>query len=274
MAITRVLITVTTYPLPSNKYQELVCTAGLLENGQWIRIYPIPLSKLISKRFNKYQWVELDLELRPTNKDFRPATYSPVNKDMSDLKVVGSIPTTNEWELRKMICLQNVYHSMDQLIADAYDPSKQTSLATYKPFEILEFIIEEDERDWKPQWKAQMEQLCMFTGDQGFAQLGIKKVPYKFKYRFKDEKGKTRSIMVEDWEIGQLYWNCYRGANGDEERALEKIYQKCWGHLAKKCDLHFFMGTTLEWHQRKAKNPFVIVGLFYPPKVIQTKLEF
>ena len=43
MAKTKVLITVTTYPLPSRSYDELVCTAGVLENGDWIRIYPVPL---------------------------------------------------------------------------------------------------------------------------------------------------------------------------------------------------------------------------------------
>ena len=47
----RVLITVTTYPLPSRSYDELVCTAGILENGEWIRIYPVPLELL--KRFQR-----------------------------------------------------------------------------------------------------------------------------------------------------------------------------------------------------------------------------
>ena len=34
----RILISVTTYPLPSRSYDELVCTAGFLEDGTWIRI--------------------------------------------------------------------------------------------------------------------------------------------------------------------------------------------------------------------------------------------
>ena len=46
MAKQKVLIAVTTYPMPSRSHDELVCTAGLLENGQWIRIYPVPLSFL------------------------------------------------------------------------------------------------------------------------------------------------------------------------------------------------------------------------------------
>lgn len=46
MAQTRVLITVKTYPTLSEKYDELVCTAGFREDGSWIRIYPIPFRKL------------------------------------------------------------------------------------------------------------------------------------------------------------------------------------------------------------------------------------
>ena len=33
---TKVLITVMTYPLPSRGYQELVCTAGITEEGKWV----------------------------------------------------------------------------------------------------------------------------------------------------------------------------------------------------------------------------------------------
>ena len=54
MPITRVLIAVKTYPTLSEKYDELVCTAGFLEDGTWIRIYPIPFRKLsYDNRYNK-----------------------------------------------------------------------------------------------------------------------------------------------------------------------------------------------------------------------------
>jgi len=36
MALTKVLITVKTYPTLSAKYDELVCTAGFKEDGTWI----------------------------------------------------------------------------------------------------------------------------------------------------------------------------------------------------------------------------------------------
>jgi len=39
----KVLITVKTLPIPSSKYDELVCTAGVTEAGDFVRLYPITL---------------------------------------------------------------------------------------------------------------------------------------------------------------------------------------------------------------------------------------
>ena len=36
-------------------------------------------------------------------------------------------------------------------------------------------------------------------------------------------------------------------------------------------DLHLFLGTTREWHGR-GKNPFVVIGAFYPPIQNQPEL--
>jgi len=46
----KVLITVKAYPKPSGKYEELVCTAGLLNGNDWIRIYPVPFRLLDDRR--------------------------------------------------------------------------------------------------------------------------------------------------------------------------------------------------------------------------------
>ena len=45
----RVLITVKTYPTLSRKYGETVCTAGVREDGTWVRIYPVPFRRLNEK---------------------------------------------------------------------------------------------------------------------------------------------------------------------------------------------------------------------------------
>lgn len=76
MALTKVLITVKTYPAISSKYDELVCTAGFREDGTWIRIYPVQFRKKpFNEQYRKYEWIELDL-VKNTS-DFRPESYRP-----------------------------------------------------------------------------------------------------------------------------------------------------------------------------------------------------
>lgn len=55
----RILVTAKTYPTLSKKYGELVCTAGVREDGSWVRLYPVPFRRLDEKdRYTKYDWIE------------------------------------------------------------------------------------------------------------------------------------------------------------------------------------------------------------------------
>jgi hypothetical protein len=58
--------------------------------------------------------------------------------------------------------------------------------------------------------------------------------------------------------------NCIK-KDSDEQKAIKKVKEKYFDDFAKKKDLYFFLGTTYEWHVRRAKNPFVIIGTFHPP---------
>ena len=270
----KVLITVTTYPLPSRGYDELVCTAGILENGEWIRIYPVPLSFLVDLKGSgqvnqvKYTWFELELKKRTD--DFRPESHSPQHYDFRDLKIIERLDTQSNWEKRKEHCLKNVYTSMDKLIADSKDP-KNVSLATFKPTSILRLEWEEDAREWKNEWKDLRKQGDLFAEGKDPEKL-IPKLPYKFFYVFTDDAGKERRLMIEDWEIGALYWNCLKQAEGKEQIALQKVKEKYDDDFKKNKDIYFFLGTTKQWHMRRSKNPFLIIGVFYPKKETQGKL--
>lgn len=89
MASTKVLIAVKTYPTLSSKYDELVCTAGFLEDGTWIRIYPVPFrKKSYNEQYKKYDWIELDLV--KNEGDFRPKSYRPYSHE-SEIKIAGHI---------------------------------------------------------------------------------------------------------------------------------------------------------------------------------------
>lgn len=276
MTKTRVLITVTTYPLPSRSYDELVCTAGMLEDGTWIRIFPIPLSFLIdlkgSGKVNnvKYTWVELELVKRTD--DFRPESHSPRHYDFRDIEVLETIGTGHNWARRKELCCQKVYTNIKELINDSKEPTN-VSLATLKPTSILQFIIEEDEREWKDEWKELRKQTDLFETETS-PEILIPKLPYKFYYQFEDDEGTRSKLMIEDWEIGALYWNCLKQSDGDEQKALELVRKKYEWEFIETKDLHFFLGTTKQWHQRRGSNPFLIIGVFYPKKEEQISFDF
>lgn len=91
----------------------------------------------------------------------------------------------------------------------------------------------------------------------------VDKLPYKFFYRFRDKKGREAKLIIEDWEIGMLYWNCLKNSGGDEQEAVFKVKEKYFDLFSKR-DIYLFLGTTKQFHGW-AKNPFVIIGVFYPP---------
>ncbi|MEI7553758.1 hypothetical protein [Candidatus Chlorohelix sp.] len=101
---------------------------------------------------------------------------------------------------------------------------------------------------------------------QGKERRIIRKLPYKYSYEFLTERdSRPRKLMIEDWEIGALYWNCL-ALTGDENEANKLVRKKYFDDFVSKNDLYFFLGTTLQYHIKNAPNPFLIIGVFYPPK--------
>ena len=69
-----------------------------------------------------------------------------------------------------------------------------------------------------------------------------------------------------------LYWNELKRHEGDEKTAIASVKKKYLEQLVDNRDIHFFMGTTQQWDARNAPNPFMIIGVFSPPKILQTAL--
>ncbi|MFZ1288502.1 MAG: hypothetical protein WAR79_00305 [Melioribacteraceae bacterium] len=149
------------------------------------------------------------------------------------------------------------------MIKDAKDRNKVVSLATFKPTIVHDFIIQKDTNDWDTQKKEALSQMNLFEKkNQNFQ--NVRKLPYKFSYKFEDDSGKISKLMIEDWETGALYWkmlNKYK----NEKIASEKVKEKYFDDFAKTKDLLFFLGTT-KLNQFRAPNPFIIIGTFHPKK--------
>lgn len=265
---TKVLITVKTYPTLSNTYQELVCTAGIREDGTWLRLYPIPFRKLdYDKRYSKYQWITLDLV--KNTQDPRPESYKSLNYDKIELgSKIGA--DGGEWKKRRKIVLKKIYYDLSALITEAKNKSVCISLAVFKPSEVLGFEIKETTRKWDKKKLEKLKQLDLFHGSENPFEV-VRKLPYEFSYKFKDSSGKVSILQILDWEIGQLFWNCLKKYQGDEIKACKAVKQKYFDDFAKTKDLYLFLGTTREYHFI-GRNPFLIIGTFHPKPQLQGEL--
>jgi hypothetical protein len=267
----RVLITVKTYPTLSRKYGETVCTAGIREDGSWLRIYPVPFRRLEEEeQYKKFDWLECDLV--PNPKDPRPETRRP--SPGSQLKVASHLGTSDGWRERRRFVLKTakVYSSLQALIEGA--KSNQLSLAVFKPTRVKDLVFEEDDREWDSGrvavFREQSRQGDLFS-DESWRETFklIPKLPCNFSYRFEDESGRASELQVLDWEIGMLFWNCLKDC-GNEADALQKVRAKYLDTFLGT-DLHFFLGTTQQFHF-VAPNPWVIIGVFPIPHETQASL--
>ncbi len=274
--MTNVFITVKTYPALSEKYVETVCTAGITEEGRWIRVYPVPFRMLEKEgQYKKFQWMSLPLERNA--KDFRPESHRVLSID--DITLGSEI---TDWHERQNLIFNDnspVFTNMDELIAQAKNDQISLSLATFKPQKILDLVIEKTTPNWS---QEKLDKLEARSRQQTFFQTPddikkefavVKKVPFDFSYRFADVAGKERTLKILDWEIGTLYWNCLKAANDNQEEAIQKVRQKYFDEFTTKRDIYLFLGTTFEWHKR-ASNPFTIIGVYYPPCQYQQRLFF
>lgn len=249
----KVLITVKTYPLPSRKTIEASCTAGITEEGKWIRLFPLPFRYLeYEKQFKKYQWIEARVTKAS---DPRPESYKV---DLDSIKLLNTIPSSNKWQLRKEIVLPLVTPSLCQLQRTRKDTG--VTLGLFKPRCINELIIEPEENShWTEQEIATLGQQSMF--DRRVVSP-LEKIPFKFKYRFlcNDSKCNGHVLSITDWEIGEAYRK-WRQRYGD---SWEKYFRKKFeDEVIYNFDTYFYVGTI-----RAHQDVWIIVGLFYPSKEV------
>ena len=257
---TEVLITVMTYPHPSQRYQELVCTAGITKDGEWVRLYPIDYRYLPShQQFHKYQWIEVELAERGQGNDPRKESRRP---SLNSIRLLGEpLDTQNNWEHRHQIVEKLPVHTVNEL-KTLYNQDK-TSLGVVHPAHVLDLKIEKSDSEWKPEQQSALNQLQLF----GPQTKQLAKIPFKFSYVFEcEDSSKPHNAMITDWELGVLYLKEVDRL-GNEHQAAESVRYKFFDELCgSNKDTRFFMGTTLPY------NAWIVLGVFWPPKVPQMKL--
>lgn len=257
---TRVLITVMTYPHPSRKYNELLCTGGITEAGDWVRLYPVDYRyRPRNQQFRKYQWVDVDLSVR--NSDFRRESRKP---DPNSIRILGPPLSTSEaWRERREIIDRMPHYTFKEL--EHLHDTEQVSLGIVRPTKVLDLEVKPDKPEWKPQWKFLFEELRLFDPKP---MKPLRKLPFKFTYVFEcDDSEEPHKATITDWELGVLWLNEVERL-GDERRAAESVRNKYLNELCRvDKDTRFFMGTILPY------NRWLVLGVFWPPKVPQVTQE-
>lgn len=238
----KILTTIKTYPIPSAKYDELVCTAGVLENGDFVRLYPINFRDLpFEQQYRKYQWIEVNA-VRHTGVDVRKESYRP---DCETLRTVGDPIPTNRgvWSERSRIVLQKKSTSIEEL--QARQKSDKTSLGIFKPKKIEDLLIEADDAEWKASFKAALAQARLWE-NRTASKEPPRKVPFRFRYRFACDDSRCKGsheMMIEDWEVGALFWRLRDSGAGPDE-AARKVKDKFLDELCgSDRDTHLYVGT-------------------------------
>src|SRR3989344_1497836 len=258
----KILIVAKTYPNLSSKYDETVCVAGLKENGEWIRIFPIRYRKLpYSQQFRKFDIIEADID-KINDKYIRKESHKV--KDET-IKIIGGLSVSTDklskkealdnWKKRREIMLKSINSSIEELENERDINNK--SIGIIKPFKILDFYKKkiEDCRDWEKD---------LINGTQktlfGDYKSPLDKIPYWIGYNFicNGKNCKGHDMMCEDWETMQLFRRMREKYN-DDEVAFSKVKEK-YLEWIKDRDLYFVVGTESRW------NKFLIISLFYPPK--------
>ena len=251
---TKVLITVMTYPHPSQGYQELVCTAGVTEEGEWVRLYPIDYRyRPSNQQFHKYQWIEVDLAEWGKGNDNRKESRRP---SLDTIRLLGEpLDTKNNWEARRQIVEKLPVHTINELQI-LYDKDK-TSLGVVRPTRVHDLKILESDPDWKPEWQRALDQFHLF----GHQPKPLAKISFKFSYVFEcEDSSRPHNAMIEDWELGVLYLKELERLN-DERKAAESVKYKFFDQLcAPNKDTHFFMGTVFPY------NTWIVLGVFWAPQ--------
>lgn len=259
---TDVLITVMTYPHPSRGYQELVCTAGITRNCEWVRLYPVDYRyRSQNQQFHKHQWINVGLASRGAGNDNRSESRRP---DLDSIRILGPPLSTHDgWRERRAIIEKMPVQTLNQWKA-LYD-SDRISIGIVRPAEMLDLEIEPSDPEWKPEWQALFSRLTLF----GDAPKDLAKIPFKFSHvsHCEDNDNQHRA-MIEDWELGVLYLK-ERDRKASEKLAAQSVKAKYLNWMfSKGRDPLLFMGATFPY------NSWVVIGVFYPPKQQQGLLDF
>jgi hypothetical protein len=254
-----ILIWGKTYPELSSKYYETVCTGGVRENGEFIRLYPIPFRYLgDNSSFTKYQWIRV--KIKKSKEDPRPESFKV---DPATIVLEETIPSDKfEWFERKrhIFPMQKFnFGSAESLFAE--NRSCKRSMGFVRPAKVHDIIMEERPTEDYNTFKRKLEenrqrskQTDLFEEPTITELKQLQFISKRFKVQWSCDcsecKGHNMSIL--DWEAYELQRKI--GAN----EALVRLKQIL---MSGDYNVGFFLGNF-----RLHPTAFTIGSIWYPKR--------
>lgn len=268
--LARVMVTVKTYPTPSDKYGETVCVAGVRLDTpapEWIRLYPMKFRLVdYEQQFRKYEIIEIPVLARGSL-DPRPESMRP---DQSGLRSIERLDTRQNWGLRRRLIGPLVGATTTcELIAenkavDYSQPAPSLGLVKVADVDVRVF----DGEPWDERQKAKVVKAAMpdlFNPD-GLRELEPAPFRVQVKYRCESAGCSGHAPHIIDWETGQAGRSWSR--SGGPEKTKRDLLDKYEAMFTPDHDSHIYVGN-LHLH----RESFSALGVWYPRKSYESETD-
>lgn len=256
-------IVVKAAPERSKKYGETVCTAGVLDDGRMIRVYPVRWIEYGQGRIPRYARVKA--QLVPSDEPARrPESHKLVGKfALVDVKLVGP---PAPWRERVKLLSPAIDAKGVQGLRDRQKKSGH-SLSIVKVKELVDFHIDAAPEDIITAADRRESPQKVLVGSAPKVGFAVDQIKHVFRYTWKcfgtccgDPKAKGHDMTCEDWELFESFRQWHKKYT-DLAKLEWALRNKYFDEMSKK-DLHFVLGTPSNPAYQQAP---MIIGLVYPP---------
>lgn len=234
------LVVVKTYPNPSAKSREAVCTAAVDENGTLVRLFPIPFRTLAdNQKFKKWQWIKVRVE---KSSDPRRESFKV---DATSIEPLEEVPAGKHWQRRWSLVEHLVSESQEQVDASG------ASLGLIRPLSYSMTFKDKKHPTWTT---VEVEKLIglgpvdMF-GNAVTPRTLLQKIPVEIRYRFSCDGSCSHHQLFEDWEACES-WRSWAARYHHSRPMLEAaMINEYVDEPAAKSNLFLWIGTHARWRE-------------------------
>ncbi|MBF0347437.1 MAG: hypothetical protein HQL81_07190 [Magnetococcales bacterium] len=237
----RVLILAKALPHLGKSQGELVCCAGVTEEGTWRRQYPVRFRFMQDdKKFKRWQWVSYEWKL-------------PQNDKRTESRRINEETVFPEKEMKSQ---HRAAFLQPLLVATTSEAEKrQQSLTLIRPEKPVFSWIKKSQEQIASERTAYANAVKQLELDlSGFSEekRALDPCPYEFHYQY-TTRGQSHSHQCLDWETSATFYN-WKNKYG-EEKALTEL-KRIFGEKYPAEGMAFVMGT----HSRHPKT-WLLIGV-------------